>query len=200
MTRAKFNLAVKAALVWKHLRMPAREAAPELRDEFDHVYRWARAVLEPDYSTTRAAVAAARGRTLTLKGGLSFESADLAKLAAGASAVVAMAATVGGGIDELAREYGRRGETFAMTVADAVGSVAAEELISLVHASIAKEAARAGEEVTRRISPGYGDFALASQERLLRLAGGFDLGISLTENYMMVPRKSVSAVAAVMPK
>jgi hypothetical protein len=200
LTRTKFNLAASVGLVWKHLRMPASEAAPELRDEFDEAYRQARAVLEPKYSSTRAAVVAARGRTLTLEGGVTFESADVVKLAAGAGAVVAMAATVGKGIDELAREYDDRGETFAMTVADAVGSVAAEELISLVHAALKEEAARAGEEVTRRISPGYGDFDLAAQESLLRLAGGFELGISLTENYMMVPRKSVTAVAAVAVK
>jgi hypothetical protein len=200
LTRAKFDLAVKAELVWKHLRMPAREAAPDLRDEFDEAYRRARAVLEPRYSSARAAVVAARGRTLELEGVAVFESADLVKLAAGASAVAAMAATVGGGIDELTGEYDGRGETFAMTVADAVGSVAAEELISLVHGSIKDEAASAGEEVTRRISPGYGDFELAAQERLLRLAGGFKLGISLTENYMMIPRKSVTAVAAVVAR
>ncbi|HUV87425.1 MAG TPA: vitamin B12 dependent-methionine synthase activation domain-containing protein [bacterium] len=200
MTRAKFDLAVKAALVWKHLRMPAREAAPELRGDFDDAYRRARAVLEPRYSYARAAAVAARGRTLELEGGVVFESGDLVKLAAGASAVVAIAATVGDGVDELAREYDGRGDTFAMTVADAVGSVAAEELISLVHGSIKDEAARAGEAVTRRISPGYGDFELAAQERLLRLAGGFELGISLTENYMMIPRKSVTAVAAVVAK
>jgi hypothetical protein len=196
LTRAKFDLAVNVPLVWKHLRMPAQEAAAELRREFDDVYRQARAVLEPRYSYARAAVVAARGRTLELEG-VVFESADLVEMADGASAVVAMAATVGGGIDGLAHEYDARGETFAMTVADAVGSVAAEELISLVHDSIKDEAARAGEEVTRRISPGYGDFELAAQERLLRLAGGFELGIVLTENYMMVPRKSVTAVAAV---
>ncbi len=180
--------------------MPAGEAAPELRSEFDEAYGRARAVLAPEYSYARAAVVAARGRTLELEGGVTFESAGLVKLAAGASAVAAMAATVGGGVDELAGEYDGRGETFAMTVADAVGSVAAEELMSLVHDAVKAEAARAGEEVTRRISPGYGDFELAAQERLLRLAGGFELGISLTENYMMVPRKSVTAVAAVVAR
>jgi hypothetical protein len=196
LTRAKFDLAVKVSLVWKHLRMPAQEAAAELRREFDDVYRRARAVLEPRYSYARAAIVAARGRTLELEG-VVFESADLVEMAAGASAVVAMAATVGDGIDGLAREYDGRGETFAMTVADAVGSVAAEELMSRLHAFVGAEAERAGELVTRRVSPGYGDFELAAQERLLRLAGGFELGISLTENYMMVPRKSVTAVAAV---
>jgi hypothetical protein len=200
LTRAKFDLAVDAGQVWKHLRMPAQKATAELRGEFEAAYPRARAALRPAHSYRRYGVAAARGRFLELEDGTVLESADVVKLAARASAVVAMATTVGGGIDELAREYDRRGEIFAMTVADAVGSVAAEELMSALHDSIKAEAARTGEEVTRRVSPGYGDFGLTAQKLLLPLSGGAELGISLTENYMMVPRKSVTAVAAVKTK
>ena len=192
-----FELEVKPALVWKHVRMPGAAAASDLQSEFDAAYRRARGALEPRYSHQRLSVIGGHSRTLELEGGVIFESGDLVKLAAGASAVVVMAATVGDGVDKLVGEYNGRGETFAMLVADAVGSVAAEELVSLVHGSIEAEAARAGEVVTRRVSPGYGDFDLAAQKVLLPLSGGVELGISLTENFMMVPRKSVTAVAAV---
>ncbi len=124
-------------------------------------------------------------------------SEKLADLAEGAHALVAMAATVGDELDAVAAEYNGRGEVFAMTVVDAVGSVAAEELIGLVHRDAKEEAAGEGEVVTKRISPGYGDFPLEVQPTLLQLSGGSALGIRLTENYMMVPRKSVTAVAAV---
>jgi hypothetical protein len=200
LTNAKFDLAVEAAQVWRYLRMPPQKATAELRGEFEAVYPRARDALRPAYSHRRLGVVGARGRLLELDNGAVLESADVVKLAAGAAAVVAMATTVGGGIDELARAYDRRGEIFAMTVADAVGSVAAEELMSALHDSIKAEAARAGEAVTRRVSPGYGDFALAAQTLLLPLSGGAELGISLTENYMMVPRKSVTALAAVKTK
>lgn len=192
-----FELEVKPALVWKDMRMPPPAASSDLQSDFDAVYRRARGVLEPKYSYKRLSINTAGGTTLELEGSVVFDSGDLVKLATGASAVVAMAATVGNGVDELVGEYDGGGETFAMLVADAVGSVAAEELVSLVHGSIKAEAARAGEVVTRRISPGYGDFDLAAQKLLLPLSGGVDLGISLTENFMMVPRKSVTAVAAV---
>ncbi len=193
-----FELEVRPALVWKYMRMPG--PAAELQSEFDAVYRRARAALEPKYSYKRLGINAARGRELELEGGVVFRSGDLVKLAAGAAAVVAMAVTVGDGIDRLVGEFDGRGETFAMLAADAVGSVAAEELVSRVHGSIRAEAARAGAVVTRRLSPGYGDFDLAAQKLLLALSGGAELGIGLTENYMMVPRKSVTAVAAVRVK
>jgi cobalamin-dependent methionine synthase I len=50
------------------------------------------------------------------------------------------------------------------------------------------------------VSPGYGDFGLEDQPQLLELSGGAALGITVTENFMMVPRKSVTAVAAVRRK
>jgi len=191
-----FDLDVKTSLVWRRLGVPAGGAAAEMEREFDAAYERARDVLAPKHSYNLWAVASARRGVLTLENGVALESGLLAKLAEGADAVAAMAATVGPGIDDLVEDYNARGDAFAMMVADAVGSVAAEELISLVHAAVATEAERAGGAVTRRVSPGYGDFDLANQPRLLGLAGGAALGITLTENFMMVPRKSVTAVAA----
>ena len=43
-----------------------------------------------------------------------------------------------------------------------------------------------------RISPGYGRWAIEGQPRLLALLPARELGITLTEGLMMVPRKSVS--------
>lgn len=195
-----FDLDVKTSLVWRRLGVPAGGAAADMEREFEAAYERARDALEPKHSHKLWAVASARRGVLTLENGVALESGLLAKLAEGADAVAAMAATVGRGIDDLVEDYNGRGDAFAMMVADAVGSVAAEELISLVHAAVATEAERAGGAVTRRVSPGYGDFDLADQPRLLELAGGAALGITLTENFMMVPRKSVTAVAAAREK
>jgi hypothetical protein len=191
-----FELAVEKALVWRRLGIRAGDVAAALEREIGAAYEKARAALEPKHAHKLWAVAAARPGAVELANGIILESGLVAKIAAGADAIVAMAATVGPGIDELADYCNARGDIFAMTVADAVGSVAAEELISLVHAAAAAEAEREGRALTRRVSPGYGDFSLGDQPRLLELAGGAGLGITLTENYMMVPRKSVTAVAA----
>jgi hypothetical protein len=193
------ELEVKATLVWKRLGVPSPGAAGDaaLRADFDSAYRRARDVLTPRWSSRRVAVIRVRGDEVELDGGVAWHSADLAKLTSGASTIVAMAATVGEALEALAADYDALGEVFAMTVADAVGSVAAEELVSRVHRRAREEGRPAGEVVGRRISPGYGDFDLACQAELLALSGGTELGITLTENYMMMPRKSVSAVAAI---
>jgi hypothetical protein len=195
-----FDLDVKAPLVWRRLGVPEGGGSAELEREFNGAYEKARNALEPRHAHRLWAVASAGPGAVTLENGAAFESDLLAKLAEGADALAAMAATVGAGIDDLVEDYNVRGDVFAMMVADAVGSVAAEELISRVHAAVTAEAERAGGTVTRRVSPGYGDFDLTDQPRLLELSGGAALGIMLTENFMMVPRKSVTAVAAVREK
>ena len=194
------DLDVKASLVWRRLGVPEKGRSADLEREFDVAYREARLVLEPRHSYKSWAVASVGEGKVTLEGGSVFESGLIVKLAEGADELAAMAATVGPGIDDLVEDYNGRGDVFAMTVADAVGSVAAEELMSRVHAAVAAEAERSGGTLARRVSPGYGDFGLADQPQLLELSGGAALGITLTENFMMIPRKSVTAVAAVRRK
>ncbi|UCH79202.1 MAG: hypothetical protein JSU81_04445 [Candidatus Coatesbacteria bacterium] len=187
-------------MVWKRLGMPEAPASAELRRDFGEAYARAVAALEPRLSYRRYEISSVAEGAVTLAGGTSLAGADVASLAAGAEALVIMAATVGGEVEAAAAAYEASGETFKMTVADAAGSVAAEELMAALHRRVREEAERAGEAVTKRISPGYGDFELASQPAVLELAGGADLGIRLTENFMMVPRKSVTAIAAVGKK
>jgi len=180
--------------------MPEAPAAVEIRRDFEAAYARAVAALEPRLSYRRYGISSVVGSVVTLAGGTSLASADVASLAGGAEALAVMAVTVGGGLEEEAAAFEASGDTFKMAVVDAAGSVAAEELMAALHRRVRAEAERAGEAVTKRISPGYGDFGLASQPAVLELAGGADLGIRLTENFMMVPRKSVTAIAAVRKK
>ena len=48
--------------------------------------------------------------------------------------------------------------------------------------------------MTPRFSPGYGDWELSAQKDILRVCGGNQIGISVSDNFMMSPQKSVSAV------
>jgi hypothetical protein len=190
------RLEIKPSLVWKRLGVAEPPADAGARADFDDAYRRGCDALEPRFATRRRRVTGVSGGEVEVEGGYAFVSRDLARLTAGAESLAFMAATVGESLDDLTDEYNGRGEVFKMSVADAVGSVAAEELISRVHAGVKASAAAAGLTTSRRISPGYGDFGLEHQRRLLRLLGAGALGISLTEHFMMIPRKSVTAVAA----
>ena len=52
-----------------------------------------------------------------------------------------------------------------------------------------------------RFSPGYGDFSLSCQRAVLdALDAGKHLGIKLTDSFLMMPSKSVTAVIGVSQK
>ena len=113
--------------------------------------------------------------------------------------VVLFAATIGPGMEERARAAFARGEPFAGTVLDALGSTFAEGAAR----AVGEEAARRGllgeggpGSVVRRYHSGYGDWPLAGQADLFRLLEPQAIGIALTESFLMVPEKSVAGLAA----
>ena len=53
---------------------------------------------------------------------------------------------------------------------------------------------KAGYERTMRFSPGYGEWPLKAQEKLLPLVEADKIGVTLTDTDIMIPRKSVSAI------
>lgn len=194
-------LEIRPASVWRRLGVadPRAKFSAEARAVFGEAYERACAALNPRFTTRRVGLQVVGDRTVELAGGAVLESADLARLVTGGNALVVMAVTVGEELDVLVEEYNGQRETFAMAVVDAVGSAAAEGLMRSVYLDARREAAAGGEMLTKRMSPGYGDFPLSVQPTLLKLVGGEELGITLTENFMMVPRKSVTAVAGVKP-
>lgn len=73
-----------------------------------------------------------------------------------------------------------------------------ESAADICEEMIRKEASESGRFLNFRYSPGYGDFPLEAQKKLLKLIDAEkSLGITLTDGLMMVPRKSVSAVIGI---
>ena len=60
------------------------------------------------------------------------------------------------------------------------------------------EPAREGKELCPRYSPGYGDFALENQKGIFNLLSPSKYtGLTLKDNMIMVPEKSVTAVIGI---
>lgn len=63
---------------------------------------------------------------------------------------------------------------------------------------INKEIRREGKKLTqKRYSPGYGDLLLTNQKIIYDILNLKKLRIELTESYMLVPEKSVIAIAGI---
>ena len=125
-------------------------------------------------------------------GSFKAESADLAKCLQGCEKAVVFAATVGMGIDRIIKKYSVLSPAKSV-IFQAIGAERCESLCDIFNNEIAQEA-----EVTPRFSAGYGDFALEHQKDIFALLDmGRKIGVTLGENLLMSPSKSVTAVIGI---
>jgi hypothetical protein len=103
--------------------------------------------------------------------------------------------TIGPGLEEESRRLGEAGEALDSLILDAHGSAAAEAAADALDRVLCAAAAGLGLIPARRISPGYGRWALDGQRALIALLPARELGVTLSDGSMMTPRKSVSFAA-----
>jgi hypothetical protein len=111
-----------------------------------------------------------------------------------AGGLVVGVATAGPALEARAAACIAAADPLGALLFDAIGSAAAEEAADRLSATVMAGASAtekpAAAEVSCRISPGYGRWALSSQRALLALLP--DVGVRLTPSLMLVPRKSTS--------
>lgn len=79
-------------------------------------------------------------------------------------------------------------------VLDAIGSVACEALAEKTDGEISERAKSEGYSTTIRSSPGYWDWKIENQKEVLEFIKAEKIGIYLTDSFLMLPRKSITAV------
>lgn len=127
-------------------------------------------------------------------------SADLQKALSGCGRLLLFAATIGFAPDRLIARYGRVSPARALLF-QAIGSERAEALCDTFCARKKAEYAEAGCELRPRFSPGYGDLPLSLQKEVFAaLDLPRTLGITLGESLLMMPSKSVTALAGIRKK
>ena len=101
-------------------------------------------------------------------------------------------ATIGARLEARVTACGAQDQPLDALLLDAFGSVAVESVTDIVNAQICSYATAEGHNPAPRISPGYGRWQVTAQPAFFALLPACEVGISLTENGMMVPHKSVS--------
>ena len=124
-------------------------------------------------------------------------SKALAKNLCGCSEIILFAATIGIEIDRIIDKNSRLSPSSAV-IYQAAGAAAIEEWCDVLCEQLRKEYEMQGKFLKPRFSPGYGDFPLEAQKDIFSVLDcPRKAGISLTENYMMLPSKSVSAIIGI---
>ncbi len=118
-------------------------------------------------------------------------STALCKAMKGAERLLVFAATVGLDVDRLIARYALSSPAKALLL-QAMGAEGIERLCD----AFCK--ARKERGLSRRFSPGYGDFPLEAQKDIFRLLNcERHIGLTLTDTLLMSPTKSVTAVVGI---
>ena len=107
--------------------------------------------------------------------------------------------TLGPGIDALIKRFELM-EMPLVPVLQACAAAYTEEQADLAQGGIAQYAQECGLYLRPRYSPGYGDLPLASQRFLFNaLQISKKIGVTLTENCLMLPMKSITGIVGLSP-
>ena len=130
-------------------------------------------------------------------GPLTIQSEHLCRNLSGCKAVYLFGATLGTEVDRQIRKYEITDLPRAV-VFQACASAYLEEYCDEIEENIAQLQRENRGHIRPRFSPGYGDFSICHQGNILRiLDAGKNIGLYMTEGYMLTPSKSVTAVIGV---
>ena len=119
---------------------------------------------------------------------------SIVKHLAGCEKVACIAVTVGENIElEVTKKFDA-GNYVASVLLDAAATAAVEQAADELEKAIAREVAKESLKMRWRFSPGYGDWKLENQKKFFYVTGAPEIGMTLTESLMLVPRKSVTAI------
>ena len=125
---------------------------------------------------------------------LVFRGKDIKNHLKECSKCAVMAVTLGVEVDRKIIEYSKM-NLMKSLILDACATTAIEIVCDKVENEISKTAKAQGFNITSRYSPGYGDFHLDIQVDILNNLNTYrKIGLSTTENFILLPRKSVTAV------
>lgn len=128
-----------------------------------------------------------------------IESKSLRKHLANAEQVIFLAATVGEMVEEAASAAFARGEYALGLLIDAAATAAVEQTADALETLLVGKFQGQGLKMTFRFSPGYGDWDLREQAKVVALANAEAIGITLTDSLMLTPRKSITAIIGLCP-
>lgn len=113
---------------------------------------------------------------------------------------VLMAVTLGNDIEKKTRLYEKTNLTKAL-ILDAYATTAVEEVCDSIEETVKEYVKAKGMDITFRYSPGYGDLPLGVQNSFLRVLEAQKLiGLTVSENNLLFPRKSVTAIIGIVNK
>ena len=134
------------------------------------------------------------------EGNIKFESNDIYNLLSECDECILMSATLGLEIEKEIRKLTYTDLTKGIIV-DACATTAIEEVCDTLQYNIEKNLLKEEKYITMRYSPGYGDLPIEKNKDIIDILNSpKEIGLTVTESGIMIPRKSVVALIGISKK
>jgi hypothetical protein len=194
------NIKIDRSEVHRYLGYVAqREPTAHISSVVDQQIAEAYELIQPRYSCVIREVDSVDGSRISVRGtNTVFSSKIIARrILSKCSKAAIFLTTIGPTLEQRVSQLMDEGETLKGVVLDAVGSEAVEEVACWLEGSVRDTAAASGADVSLRYSPGYCDWDIKEQKVLFSALDGDLHGVELTEDCLMMPRKSISGIMGI---
>ncbi|MFH1378966.1 MAG: hypothetical protein ABII23_01690 [bacterium] len=137
------------------------------------------------------------GDAVLLSSGYEIHSTHISSLLKNCHTAYGFAVTIAKALEEKRDVCHTENDTVNALIFDAIGSVAVEEYAHTVQQQIKQIASAHHQRITRRFSPGYGDWHLENQKSFLDWLEAEKIHIHVSSAHIMFPEKSISAILGV---
>ncbi|MBW2673305.1 MAG: methionine synthase [Deltaproteobacteria bacterium] len=168
------------------------------REEIERHIDYALSLVSLKGAGLRVSLKDVTSHLVVFENGIEIESEKLARFLKGCTEALLIGSTAGGAVMDAIRGDTEGGDMTRGVIVDAAASemtdAALDWIIGLFNRLLTRENAR----LTKgRFSAGYGDFLLEKQRMVYDLLELDRIGVEINENYILIPEKSVTAVAGI---
>jgi hypothetical protein len=157
----------------------------------------AQQIIEPSFSCVIRDIERVEGSRVHVAGSIVFEGETVSQLLENCDKVAVFVSTISDPLEEVVGELAEDNRQVQAAVLDAVGSAAADQVAGRVQERVKEIAGTQGLAISRRFSPGYCGWDIAQQKQVFEALDADAVGIELTDECLMIPRKSVSGIIGI---
>lgn len=200
-TAKKIEINIDKSQVYRYLGYETGSVpTPRIQSLIDEYIQYSDQLIFPHCTYQVLDVELILGSRSFIEGSITFDSKVVAQLLKKCNQVAILVATIGEELESIACGLSEDGLLLQSAVLDAIGSNAVEKVADFVHDNITDIAAWQGLVAgRRRFSPGYCDWDVKQQRNLFEAIDADKAGVELTENCLMLPRKSISGIIGIGP-
>ncbi|MCC0633133.1 vitamin B12 dependent-methionine synthase activation domain-containing protein [Clostridioides sp. ZZV15-6388] len=192
------SISINQSEVLRYLQYKGQEIDKELKETIDECIETAKNKINPRYISRIYPIKINKDKIVELEGtNLTLKSRDIYELLKNCDECVIMAATLGIEVEKEIKRYSYSDLTKGLII-DSCGTTAIEEVCDIVQNNIEKVFSEQNKFITMRYSPGYGDLPIEKNIDILNVLNAQkQIGLTITSNGIMIPRKSVVAIIGI---